>query len=854
MLNDSTLALLDKLKMTIGFMSNSTLMRSGYANQTQIFSRLLKKPDQDNIMILAFRGIEGSSRRNEDGVFEVPRARDAYMNDIIQSHFKVLQLSLVFTLIDVWALSPAAYGPLPWTAWLPIDSSPIVPHAMPPLDVCRWPMAMSRHGERELINSGFKPLYVPHGVDSLVFKPLPDRKDCRQVLSGLTRRIIPDDCFLVVEVAANGEATPTSRKNFSATFRAWRIFHEAHPDSLLYLHTDSLGVHGEPLLDMAAQYEVADSVLFPPTYDYNMGRIGEDILCDVYNAADVHILLSKGEGFGIPCFPPGARVSTVDGIKAIEALAEENQIVTHTGNLRPVTDVMRRQVNNEPVLTIRLLGNNQPIRLTTNHPLLAVKRQGKKFKQIRRDGFDLQWTAAGELNLEDFVFLPRKKFIENQQFALDLGLFTQVEGEFLTSRYSNSKQQVSARAIAERAGLPVHAVHHVLNNEGHVSASNVDRVRQAASDLGWEPLQRPGRHMPLTEDTGFIFGQYIAQGSGGKTGNIEFDNHVKKTEVRARLIRSFEQVFGFCAAEHIRGNCSRLTVCCQPLAVAFHEMCGKGARNKHLPFFTYDNVDFARGLLIGMWSGDGCFSSPPSYSTSSEQLAYGVRELLSAFGFFGTIAKLSRGDEWNLTVAGEQEGRFLALFGKVARDKVKRSRVLAIDGGWLVPIRSIENERYTGLVYNLEVAVDHSYCVEGIAAHNCIEAQMCGCPVIQTDFAASSELCLSGWKVGGHIEEHYPLSHQLYVDIDEAAARLTDAYNVWKAGNMSQMRKDAAERAMEYDAERVLETYMLPALLTIQDELARGASRAPAHQKKTKPWSKQQYSAFAESYEGKFKK
>src|SRR5258708_28817003 len=91
---------LEKFRLKTGWMSNSpTFMKTGYADQTGRFVEKLKKPDQDNIIILAFRGIEGSAWRNPKGILELPRARDAYMNDSILSHTKVWGLQLIFTLI-----------------------------------------------------------------------------------------------------------------------------------------------------------------------------------------------------------------------------------------------------------------------------------------------------------------------------------------------------------------------------------------------------------------------------------------------------------------------------------------------------------------------------------------------------------------------------------------------------------------------------------------------------------------------------------------------------------------------------------------------------------------------------------
>lgn len=55
-----------------------------------------------------------------------------------------------------------------------------------------------------------------------------------------------------------------------------------------------------------------------------------------------------------------------------------------------------------------------------------------------------------------------------------------------------------------------------------------------------------------------------------------------------------------------------------------------------------------------------------------------------------------------------------------------------------VDIAQIEQEPFSGLVYNLGVEEDHSYCVDGLALHNCL------CTVIS---ASEAEMKREGWQV-----------------------------------------------------------------------------------------------------------
>src|SRR5690606_25909845 len=106
--------------------------------------------------------------------------------------------------------------------------------------------------------------------------------------------------FIAMMNAAN-KGDP-SRKGFREVLQAWRIFMEKRPagSAMLYLHTDAFGRSGVPLLELAEQLGIADSVQFPDAYRYAIGTIPAGELALMYNSADVLLNPSMGEGFGVP--------------------------------------------------------------------------------------------------------------------------------------------------------------------------------------------------------------------------------------------------------------------------------------------------------------------------------------------------------------------------------------------------------------------------------------------------------------------------------------------------------------------------------------------------------------------------
>jgi glycosyltransferase involved in cell wall biosynthesis len=286
------------------WVSNSPGAPTGYGNQTALFTRRLHQAGY-RVVIAAFYGREAFLSLNPDGILELPRLRDAYMNDIIvahlafcRSHYPQVARWLVWTLVDPFVFEAAVFGALPWAAWAPEDCSPLKPGNAAVLQHCRWPVAVSRFGETQLQTAGLNPRYIPHAYDPALYFPLSARPAARARLSAEWGVELLDK-FLVVNVSAN-KGYP-SRKNFDGLLQSFALFSHSHADALLYLHTETEGIwQGEKVRQIAASYGLAEKVIFPQQYRYVMSLYGAEYLNAVYNAADVMLHLALGEGFGLP--------------------------------------------------------------------------------------------------------------------------------------------------------------------------------------------------------------------------------------------------------------------------------------------------------------------------------------------------------------------------------------------------------------------------------------------------------------------------------------------------------------------------------------------------------------------------
>jgi len=283
--------------MRILWVSNHPAMSTAFGQQTALWLPRLRTAGHE-VALFAFAGCEGAVSRLSDGTLVFPRLRDPYGNDAVQGHAEYFNADLVLTLVDPHVLDPEVYAKLPWCAWAPIDATPCPPNTARSLRAARWIWTPARFGQQQVRAAGMDAAYVPHGVDGRAFRPL-DRAAARRVVEQATGAKL-DGKFLVAMNAAN--TSQPSRKGFYEAFAAFRMFSDAHPDSALYVHAERHGAFGGEDLPQVAALVGLDpgEIVYPPQYQLVCGMLGPAYLAAVYNAADVFVLPSMGEGFGIP--------------------------------------------------------------------------------------------------------------------------------------------------------------------------------------------------------------------------------------------------------------------------------------------------------------------------------------------------------------------------------------------------------------------------------------------------------------------------------------------------------------------------------------------------------------------------
>lgn len=283
--------------------SNAAFAPTGYGTQTRQLA-LRMQADGHHVAVAANYGVSAQPV-NADGLFHYPSGLAPHSDDIISAHCRDWWqrnpdgVPLLITLYDVWPLQHPSLHELPTLAWVPIDHDPAPP------TVLEWlrrenvrPVAMSRFGSAKLTEADVEHDYVPHAVDTGVYRPTAtvpwdgDERPAREVMG------VPEDARLIISADAN-KGFP-SRKGWGERADAVAEVMRRDDSVWWYIHsttTPALGGVDMKTLLLAAGVDTG-RVRFSNQYAMLMG-IAPQTVAAFMTAADVLLSTSYSEGFGL---------------------------------------------------------------------------------------------------------------------------------------------------------------------------------------------------------------------------------------------------------------------------------------------------------------------------------------------------------------------------------------------------------------------------------------------------------------------------------------------------------------------------------------------------------------------------
>lgn len=281
--------------MKILWWSNCPFTHTGYGRQTKETIPYLQEMGHE-IAIISLFGLLGGTL-NWNGITMYPARQHPLGVDVIGGYAKHFGADVVLSLYDVWSFPPnvrMAFEP-PWIALIPIDGAPVSPFIQVQAKTAEYPVAPSQFGKEQFQKANIECDYIPYGVDCTVFTP-GDKEFARATLG------IPQDVYLVTMVAANKGLPP--RKSWPEALAAFAQFHGRHPNTLLYLHTTKEPFaprkEGVFLEDLAIALGIPRQAISFVDQEALAVGVPDEELAMIYQASDVLLSPSMGEGFGLP--------------------------------------------------------------------------------------------------------------------------------------------------------------------------------------------------------------------------------------------------------------------------------------------------------------------------------------------------------------------------------------------------------------------------------------------------------------------------------------------------------------------------------------------------------------------------
>lgn len=245
------------------------------------------------------------------------------------------------------------------------------------------------------------------------------------------------------------------------------------------------------------------------------------------------------------------------------------------------------------------------------------------------------------------------------------------------------------------------------------------------------------KEIPLNEDTAWLIGLYVAEGSSSPKVRFALGSH--EEEIANRVIKVVESIGYSASSRQCEGNFLEVSSGAILLGRWLKENCGDNAHTKCIPRVILEHEDpcIRAAFLAGLVQGDGhtrlqsSSTRPISMIGSvSDRLITDVALLLAQDGIGGARSVMRRGPRqigrswtqssltlhtffWNPEGVAETTR---VMNGHEIKSTSHRWRVDE-DGVWY-RIRKISSRPFEGEVYNLTTA-DHTYIANGFLVHNC---------------------------------------------------------------------------------------------------------------------------------------
>ena len=340
--------------------------------------------------------------------------------------------------------------------------------------------------------------------------------------------------------------------------------------------------------------------------------------------------------------------------------------------------------------------NLLPFEVTPEHPVLAIKgKLAARYAYIRNTTSKTpKWVQAKDLSVGDYLLVPK--------FSNSCSL-------------SRTRYKISLRKFVKDYTDEI--------GRNYRKGSNRTILRQ----------------LPLNEDTMWLMGLYLADGSKGNRAydTLGFSLNAKKDKQVAEKAKAIVEELGYRCRVREKDNRLDVSFSSRILAKAFASWFGEGSLNKTIPNFILMNKDLklVKAFINGYVDGDGYRrDNSVSCATISKKIALKLQLLLARFSILPSVAVAKQVRDWNGHVLEHPSTNWHKQYFIEWKEPYKSSlrdlnptakRITSTNTQWkdignfiATPIKAIERINYEGEVCNVATSND-TYLLSNVVVHNC---------------------------------------------------------------------------------------------------------------------------------------
>lgn len=236
-------------------------------------------------------------------IYPAPIRGNIYGMDRIKE-FPGADIDMIFILNDLWMINEylkeirKQFDPVPpIVIYFPVDAREFDKRWYENFSIVSQAVVYTQFGYDVAKAAGPEDVdfeIIPHGIDTEIFYQLMMPKNEIKKIAYPNMPEMFDDSFVVLNANRN-----QPRKRLDISLQGFALFAEGKPTNVRYYHHAGIKDVGWNIPKLADRYGMGDRLLLT-SMEEGVQKIPENRLNLVYNAADVGLNTSMGEGWGLP--------------------------------------------------------------------------------------------------------------------------------------------------------------------------------------------------------------------------------------------------------------------------------------------------------------------------------------------------------------------------------------------------------------------------------------------------------------------------------------------------------------------------------------------------------------------------